>query len=583
MAAVGRFKHAIAKQLSLITTCCEPQILQAIRTPPKKTNAQFAVSLAKLAATLRQDPNVNLPNNPSIWCKATANKIQANDLIATATADGSNLNFGVQQTEFTKQVLQEVYHEKTTYGWAHIPKPREKPTVVIDYSSPNIAKPFHAGHLRSTIMGNFAKRIHQAMNYKVVGINYLGDWGKQYGLLAVGFERYGDEDELKKNPIHHLYDVYVKINVDAREDPEIDRLANAYFKRMEEGDEKALLQWRRFRNLSIESYTGIYDRLDIQFDMYSGESQIHDYIPHVYQHLQRQNLLTKTDDGAYAVDLEKYNLGKAMIQRADGTSLYLTRDLASLLMRRDKFKFSKALYAVGVEQEGYFKQLFKVAELMFPEDAWAKQLQHVGFGRINGMSTRKGTAVFLQDILDAAQDKIMDYMRNDTAKYELIGEDGAKMIADQLGVSAILIQDMKSKRNKNYTFSWDRMTDARGDTGVFLQYAHARACGIERKAEIDIRPNCDFDLLKEDEAFELVQMISQFPEQVEMSFTTLEPCTLVNYLFKLSHATSLASHSLRVKGSEPSVAEARMLLFWAARTTLHNGLSLLGIRPLEQM
>lgn len=234
------------------------------------------------------------------------------------------------------------------------------------------------------------------------------------------------------------------------------------------GDQEALQQWKTFRDMSISSYATIYERLGVNFEVYSGESQVESYIPKVHQLLQEKNLVTYAQDGSQSIDLSSYDLGSAVVRRSDGTSLYMTRDLASLLMRKNQFNFDKAIYVVGVEQEQYFRQLFKAAELMMGETG---QLQHVSFGRINGMSTRQGTAVFLQDILDMAKSKILDYMQNVKQTFH---DDET---ADQLGVSAILVQDMKSKRNKNYSFAWDRMTDARGDTGVFLQYAHARACG----------------------------------------------------------------------------------------------------------
>ncbi|KAF7721547.1 Arginyl-tRNA synthetase [Apophysomyces ossiformis] len=572
MAASARFKRAISKQLASLIPCSEPELNNLLRIPSQRTECQFSLSLERLRA---KHPNVATEISPTTWAAQLADNFRPDTSIEGATAVGTQLQFRVRQTEFTKQVLSQVYQEHDSYGWAHA---KHKGTVVIDYSSPNIAKPFHAGHLRSTILGNFAKRIHEAMGYRVIGINYLGDWGKQYGLLAVGFERYGDQTLLEKNPIHHLYDVYVKINQEAKSDPNIHVLANAYFKRMEQGDHTSLAQWRTLKDMSIASYASIYDRLGIRFDAYSGESEVSEYIPKVYELLRARNLLTRTDDGAYAVDLREHNLGLPVIQRADGTSLYITRDLASIIMRKERYGFDKAIYAVGVEQNAYFQQVFKIAEMMYDNI----NLEHLSFGRINGISTRRGTAIFLEDILDAAKDKITQYMRSDEGRAAVEEQDMDK-IADTLGISAILVQDMKSKRTKNYSFSWDRMTDARGDTGVFLQYAHARACGIERKADTPITVECDFSFLEEREAFELVQTISYFPDLVDSSFASLEPCTLVNYLFKLSHATSLASHRLRVKGTELELAKARMLLFWAARKTLSNGLTLLGIRPLERM
>lgn len=397
------------------------------------------------------------------------------------TPAGQFLQFDVRPATYIKSTLGQVYSEKDLYGSKTVKKEEEKETVIIDYSSPNIAKPFHAGHLRSTILGNFIKRIHDACGYKTIGINYLGDWGKQYGLLAVGFDFFGDEVELKKDPIHHLYQVYVKINIMAKEDPEIDKQANAYFKKMEQGDETALLQWKRFRELSIDCYKQIYKRLNIDFDYYSGESQTEPYIPQVCDLLHQYKLIETTEDGAWIVDLEKYKLGKPIIRRADGTSLYMTRDLASLILRRKLFNnFNKAVYVVGTEQQLYVKQLFKISELIHQQDpSWPTNLHHANFGRVMGMSTRKGTVVFLEDILDTAQEHMLDNIKagNQVKFEELEKENRLDEVADKLGSSAVIIQDMVAKRVKNYEFSWDRMTVAKGYTGVYLQYTYARMCG----------------------------------------------------------------------------------------------------------
>lgn len=297
------------------------------------------------------------------------------------------------------------------------------------------------------------------------------------GLLAVGFEKYGDESLLEKDPIHHLYDVYVKTNRDAKEDPTVDRQANLYFKRMENGDEQVLSQWRRFRDLSIASYKDIYSRLNIEFEQYSGESQVNEYIAQIYQLLHSKNLVVEQEDGSLVVDLERYKLGKPVLQRSDGTSLYITRDLASYMMRSQNYPFDRAVYVVGTEQSQYLKQVFKIAELLFTDN---KERLHVPFGRIHGMSTRRGTVVFLQDILDTAKSSMLDIMKDNDEKYQSMLHDAnsdVSQIADVVGASAVLIQDLAAKRIKDYHFSWKRMTDARGDTGVYLQYAHARLCG----------------------------------------------------------------------------------------------------------
>jgi arginyl-tRNA synthetase len=388
----------------------------------------------------------------------------------------------VRSLPYIQSTLKQVFEQKEMYGTHTQSEPK---TVLLDYSSPNIAKPFHAGHLRSTILGNFLKNIHDANGYKTIGINYLGDWGKQYGLLAVGFEKFGSETELLKNPIHHLYQVYVQVNQLIKDDPEVDQAAKDYFKKMEQGDEAALKQWRRFRELSIDSYKHIYKRLNIDFDCYSGESQTEPFISQVYDLLKKHNLMEESaEDGAWIVDLEKYKLGKPTVRRADGTSLYVTRDLANILLRQKLFQsFEKTVYVVGTEQELYLKQLFQISELLHQhEPSWptASELYHANFGRVMGMSTRRGTVVFLEDILDTAKEHMLENIKtgNQDKFDELVDNQvNIEQVADKLGASAVIVQDMVAKRVKNYQFSWDRMTAAKGYTGVYLQYTYARLCG----------------------------------------------------------------------------------------------------------
>ncbi|KAI8342634.1 arginyl-tRNA synthetase [Chlamydoabsidia padenii] len=577
------FRQAIAKQLARKGTCTESRALQLLGTPKVARHEQFTIPVPKLV-TSQQDDTAHI-------CKDIANKFEPDDWITNANAQGPFLNFDVSLTHYIRHTLNDVLQQKDKYGT----RPPQPGTVLIDYSSPNIAKPFHAGHLRSTILGNFIKRSHEAMGYRTIGINYLGDWGKQYGLLAVGYEKYGDEDALMKDPVYHLYNTYVAINKDAATNKDIDQAANQYFKRMEQGDVHTLSLWRRFRTLSIDFYRQIYQRLGITFDHYSGESQTEQYISKVYAQLEARGLLTESEGGECVVDLEHYGLGKPVLKRTDGTTLYLTRDLAALLLRKESYDFDKAIYVVGTEQSLYMQQLFKVWQLLTGE----QELHHANFGRIQGMSTRKGTVVFLQDILDTAKDRMMENMQQSTSKYEELttlgitsqsdgtlikGQAAADHVADQLGISAVMIQDMVAKRIKNYTFSWDRMTMARGYTGVYLQFTYARLCGIERKAQVEVTPLADTTLLLDsDAAVDLVLTISQYPDIVHQSWAAMEPSTLVQYLFRLAHSISQATTLLRVKDVDPGLAQARMMLFWSAKTTLGNGLKLLGMTPLERI
>ncbi|KAF9155761.1 Arginyl-tRNA synthetase [Linnemannia schmuckeri] len=639
--ASTRFKNVIASQLAKLTGSDVSVIARAIDRPKLKGHGTFAIPLPRLLpATVasggkkkagkkaKSDSNV-----VGTVAGEVTSEFDTSGMIRSVQPAGQFLNFTVNEPQYLHETIQDVVraeHAKqaalffntptssssssSTGSWnSHVkslgygmdPTVGKGKVVAIDYSSPNIAKPFHGGHLRGTILGNFATRLLRGFGYHVVGINYLGDWGKQYGLMAVGFDRYGDRTKLHQDPIKHLYDVYVRINQDIATNPGLDKLANQYFKQMEDGDSKVLSLWQEFRSLSIDFYRRIYKRLGIEFDIYSGESESARFVPQAYELLRRKGLLREEADGAWVVDLEEWGLGVCTLRRADGTTLYLTRDVAACLERVERFRFDRHLYMIGDDQNLHMKRLFKIMELAFASEAeaaktkdqkqehWSRSLQHISFGKVQGMSTRKGNAVFLEDILDTAQSTMLEKMKENQAKFDAVkessgeGEGSVELVADQLGISAVVIQDFQAKSNKGYEFSWKRMTESTGNTGIYLQYAYARLCGIADKSGTTLNTKADTSLLTEPEAFELANMISQYPDITLSTLSTLEPSTIVNYLFGLSHAISSANQVLQVKAAAESgqkeLAEARFLLLWAARVTLGNGMRILGLEPLERM
>lgn len=504
------------------------------------------------------------------------------------------LMFTFVKPEFVKRVLSVVYHQKADYGSTSDYAGKK---VLVEFSSPNIAKPFHAGHLRSTIIGNFLRNLYKKLGADTTAINYLGDWGTQYGVLALGFKQFGDEAKLAENPIKHLFEVYVAANkvvedqnaaskaASGKESSAFRDEARAYFKRMEDGDEEALGLWRRFRDLSIVDYKKVYERLNVHFDVYSGESQMTSGMIGAVETLEAKGLMQSDEKGARIVDLKKYKANVAVIKKSDGATLYITRDLAAAKARMDEYKFDKCIYVVAAAQDLHFQQLFKMLELMGYEWADPKQgrLEHVNFGMVLGMSTRKGTVVFLEDILNEARAVMLEKMKEDKfGKLEEI--ENPEKTADIVGLSAVIVQDMSARRIRDYHFVWDRMTSAEGSTGPFLQYTHARLCSMEDKtSDVVITDQIDPLLLQEKEAINLAVAIAKFPLVLHACTQNHEPSTLVNYLFELSHAISSANTKLRVKGSEDSLAKARKLLFWAGRMALHNGLVLIGLTPLERM
>lgn len=399
-------------------------------------------------------------------------------LVEKPIAAGPFLQFWFKPGPLTKLVIPMVQTRGPKYGQnpAHGLKDPSDPSkgvkrILVEFSSPNIAKPFHAGHLRSTIIGGFLANLYQGAGWDVVRVNYLGDWGKQYGLLALGFEKYGDEAKLTADPINHLYDIYVKINKDMSDEKEkmealraagdtaaadelnntgVDERARKYFKMMVDGDESALDQWRRFRDLSILRYKDTYARLNIHFDWYSGESQVPESKMAEAAQTLAEKGIGEDSNGAVIIDFTKHVPGKAgkslekpIIRKRDGTALYLTRDISELLERHEKYDFDHMIYVVASAQDLHLKQLFKIIELM-GETEIAKKVQHVNFGLVLGMSTRKGTVKFLDDILKDVGDHMHEVMKKNETKYAQVEDPDA--VADILGISSVMVQDMTGKR-----------------------------------------------------------------------------------------------------------------------------------------
>ena len=486
------------------------------------------------------------------------------------------MNFKINKKTLLHDVIVEVLEKTSDYGRLDF---GQKKRVVMEYSSPNIAKPFHAGHLRTTVLGNFLTNLYRFCGFHVTSINYLGDWGKQYGLLAVGFLKYGSEEELVRDPIKHLFDVYVKINADAEKDPSLHQAARDYFCRMEAGDDVALALWRRFRELSIEKYKKLYERLNVHFEVYSGESLYSSQkVAETLAEFETKGLI-KEDKGAKIIDLKEYGLNVAIVWKSDGSSLYLTRDIACAIDRKRTYDFDESFYVIASQQTDYMKQLFKILELNGFE--WAKNCHHISYGMVMGMSTRKGTVVFLEDILNEAQSEVLKVMKQNEDKFAHI--ENPEEVADLVGLSAIIVQDFSARRIKDYTFDWKRVTSFEGDTGAYLQFAHARLCSIERKVAHPVNPKANLDLIPEPAAIALAEKIARFPETILDAYNSTEPCTIVTYLMSLCHAISTALDVLWVVGAPRDEADARLLLFWSARVTLGNGLRLLGLKPLERM
>ncbi|PWN53189.1 arginyl-tRNA synthetase [Violaceomyces palustris] len=571
-----------------------------------------AVGIGKVGDFTVAVPRFRLPGKPNDLAEKAAKDFEPNAYLAKVEAKGAFLHYFLNTSTVTKLTLQTI-HAMTHGNGAPVDEETKQPLpsygsnrsgdgkrMVIDFSSPNIAKPFHAGHLRSTIIGASIANLYQANGWEVVRLNYLGDWGKQFGLLAVGWKLFGDEKKLEEDAVQHLFDVYVQINKlgEEKEDNKGEKIheeARQYFKGMEDGDQECLSYWEKFRTLSIKKYKETYKRLNINFDVYSGESQVSkEYLKDALDQLRGADFVSKEENGATLIDLSPYKLEKTMIERKDGTPLYITRDIAGAKQRWDTYGgFDKMIYVVASQQDLHNAQLFKVLELMgYP---WAQKgenrLLHVNFGMVLGMSTRKGTAVFLDTILDETKEKMHEVMKTNETKYAQVQD--PERTADIVGMTAVKIQDMSGKRINNYNFDWSRMLSFEGDTGPYLQYNHVRLCSVERKAkeadgvELPIQDldmeSINTDLITEPKARELVLLLASWPDVVKAATRDHQPSTVVTFCFKLTHVVSSCWEFLLVKGQEKDVALARLWLFRCSKDVLGSALRLLTIEPLERM
>ncbi len=524
---------------------------------------------------------------------AEALEAKLEPLLQSVEAVGPYMNFRVAPAKFARDVLTAIEAEGDRYGGSGEGAGR---AVVIDYSSPNIAKRFHIGHLRSTVFGGALCRIYAALGYKPVGVNHLGDWGTQFGHLMAAWKRSGDETALSRDAIGHLTDLYVRQNKAAKEDAAVEGEGRAWFRRLEEGDPEARALWKRFREVSIQEFQRIYELLEVTFDSISGESFYEDKMPAAIR-LSEEKGVAETSQGALVVDLEKRGqkgLAPFMLRKSDGATTYATRDLAAALYRLETYDAARLLYVVGLPQRDHLRQLAAVLTLLgLPGD----RVMHVGFGHVLGMSTREGPALLLDEVLGRAIEMARTIVREKSRSRgdtplvppgpELspaeIGE-----VARAVGMGAIIFNDLKNARVKDIEFDWERMLSFDGDTGPYLQYTHVRLCGIIRKHEaaggrLATGADVDHSLLGEPETVAVLKLLASYPERVALAARDNEPSAIARHLLELASALNTFYHEHRVVGERPELERARLLLVDCVRRAIGNGLRLLGIKPLERM
>ena len=560
------YKKKIAELINSKVDLEVEKIEQLIEIPPRPEMGDYAFPCFQLSKVMRKAPNM--------IAEELKNQLNSEGFEKIENL-GPYVNFFVDKGEFSKNTIEKILKEKDDYGKSNI---GEGKTVCVEYSSPNIAKPFHVGHLFTTAIGNALYKMFKAEGYNTVGINHLGDWGTQFGKLISAYKRWVDEEALEKNPIDELLRIYVKFHKEAEKDPSLEDEGRAYFKALESGDEEAHALWKRFRDLSLKEFQRVYDILGVKFDSLAGEAFYNDKMNVVIDMLKEKNLLVESN-GAQVVMLEEYNMPPCIILKGDGASIYATRDLAAALYRKKTYDFYKSIYVVGTPQALHFKQVFKVLELAGNE--WAKDCVHVGFGLVKfadrKLSTRNGEIVLLDDLLNQSISKTAEIIKdNDSIEDK---EDVAKKI----GVGAVIFTYLKNSREKDIVFDWNEILSTEGETGPYVQYAYARAKSILRRAE-DINSQIDYSKLNSKEEFELVKTLESFNKNILLALDKLEPSIVTRYVIEVAKAFNRFYNAHSVLNLEDEVLKAtRLKLVEASSQVIKNGLALLGIDVVEKM
>lgn len=563
------FKKEVVKHLSKLECGLETEEIESlIEIPPSSDMGDYAFPCFRLAKTFRKAPN--------LIASDIAKSIGENEYFEKVESVGPYVNFFIRSEVIAKTVLDEVANEKERFGSSDTGKGK---TVLVEFSSPNIAKPFHIGHIRTTIIGNSIYKIYSFLGYKTYALNHLGDYGTQFGKLIVAFKNWGNKETIESDPINELLKIYVKFHEEAEKKPDLEEEARNWFYKLEHKDDEALELWEWMREISLREFNKVYNLLGIKFDSFTGESFYSDKMPAVIDELEEKNLLVKSE-GAEIVDLEPYGLPPALIKKSDGSTLYVTRDIAASIYRKKHYDFDKNIYVVGSEQILHFKQWMKIVELMGYE--WVKDCIHVPFGMVSledgTMSTRKGRVVFLEDVLKKAIEKTGDIIEERNPDLE-----NKEEVAKQVGIGAIVFQELFNSRIKDYVFSWDKTLSFEGETGPYVQYAHARANRLLEKSNFSLDNKIDYSLLESEEELTIIKLLYQFPDVVLNSANKYEPSIVTRHLTELAKAFNRFYHNCPILNVDEDLKDARLMLVYATKTVLKTGLRLLGIEAPDKM
>lgn len=552
--------------LGFDTGLTEKEISDLIEIPPNSDMGDYAFPVFKLAKTFRKAPN--------LIAEELAKKEFNNENIKKIVNVGPYVNFFVDNSKLVESVLTETV--KDDFGSSHIGVGKN---VVFDFSSTNIAKPFHIGHLRSTVIGNAIRNIMKYQGFNTTGVNYIGDYGTQFGMMISAYLKWGDEDKINADPIKELLNLYVKYNKIAKEDESYMDEARDWFDKLEKKDPTAVKLWSWFREISLKEFQRVYDLLGVEFDNFNGESFHSQFIGDALEAIVKKNLLEESD-GAMIINLDDENLPPVLIKKSNGSSTYLTRDIATAMYRKRTYDFYKNVYVVASQQKLHFEQLRAVLKKMGFD--WWNDCEHVSFGMVSmkdgSMKTREGKVIFLEDVLNRAIDKTKSIIEERNPNLE-----NKEEVAKQVGVGAVIFQDLFNNRIKDYTFDWDQVLNFDGETGPYTQYTFARSCSILDKGEFELKDNSKFDLLVDDTEIDIVKHLSKFEEVLLNATEKYEPSFLTRYTVELAKLFNKFYANCPINTVKDELKYQRLYLTYSVNKCLKLSLSLLGIEAPVRM